>query len=199
MIVKCDSCGSELGVKSEAEAKRLHAQINARSTSSDTASALMALLELSEPKAILLTLDERKQIANALTSSDYRRGVEDALKAIDVCSCGSGPEFRPVDQRYHLASCSKNIATMARALLTTEQGAGWQPIETAPRDGTKLLFYTPEDKETGWLEFIAESHYDKRGELNAIYVPQWQDGLEPTFWMPRPSLPAPPDAVVDEG
>ncbi len=73
---------------------------------------------------------------------------------------------------------------------------GWLPIETAPRDGTKVLFYTPECTEIGWLAFIAESFYDKRGELNDTHVVQWQDGMEPTHWMPRP--PDPPTIRRDD-
>jgi hypothetical protein len=66
----------------------------------------------------------------------------------------------------------------------------WQPIETAPKDGTRVLFYTPECLQTGWLAFIAESFYDKHGYLNDVHVAQWQDGLEPTHWMPSPKPPA---------
>lgn len=65
----------------------------------------------------------------------------------------------------------------------------WQSIETVPKDGTHVLFYTPEDTEIGWLAFVAESFYDKRGNLNDIHVPQWQDGLEPTHWMKLPDPP----------
>lgn len=66
--------------------------------------------------------------------------------------------------------------------------AEWQPIETAPRDGTRILFYTPGDEETGWLGIVTESHYDKHGLVD-LFVPQWQDGLEPTHWMPLPDPP----------
>jgi hypothetical protein len=69
------------------------------------------------------------------------------------------------------------------------EAEAWRPIETCPRDGTKVLFYTPEDKEIGWLAFVAESFYDKHGELNSVHVPQWQDGLGPTHWMPLPATP----------
>lgn len=71
----------------------------------------------------------------------------------------------------------------------------WLPIETAPKDGTRVLFYTPEDKEMGWLAFVAESYFDKRGELNDVHVHQWQDGLEPTHWRP---LPLPPTQAEEQ-
>jgi hypothetical protein len=82
-------------------------------------------------------------------------------------------------------SLENHIATAIAASRTAE----WQDIGTAPRDGTKVLFYTPECPDTGWLAFIAESFYDHRGELNDTHVAQWQDGMEPTHWMPLPDPP----------
>ena len=59
----------------------------------------------------------------------------------------------------------------------------WQPIETAPKDGTAVLGYDPSD---GYL---------------CIYVVRWREGewreaageeygrWRPTHWMPLPSPP----------
>ncbi len=41
---------------------------------------------------------------------------EEAAKVADICTCGSGPEWRSENMRYHAANCSKHIATMIRAL-----------------------------------------------------------------------------------
>ena len=65
----------------------------------------------------------------------------------------------------------------------------WRDIADAPKDGTRILLYTPADEETGWLAFCAESHFDQNGELNTVDAPQWQDGLEPTHWQPLPEPP----------
>lgn len=118
------------------------------------------------------------------TTSDYRRGVEDALKAVDVCSCGSGPEFRPVDQRYHLASCSKNIATMARALLTTEDTA-WACVWEEAEDG---VWQTSCGNE--WQ--FEEGGPSDNGQEYCGYCGK------PLSELQLFALPAPPDAVVDE-
>jgi hypothetical protein len=70
----------------------------------------------------------------------------------------------------------------------------WQPIETAPKDGMRVLFYTPGDDETGYLPSMQVSYIDKGGELPTYDVDQWHDGLRPTHWMP---LPEPPEEEND--
>lgn len=65
----------------------------------------------------------------------------------------------------------------------------WQPIETAPKDGTSVLFYLRHGGFCfgGWQEWE-----DSTGKSMSA----WQDNgegftLDPTHWMP---LPAPPEA-----
>lgn len=41
---------------------------------------------------------------------------EVAARIVDICNCGSGPEFRAVNMRYHALSCSTHLATLIRAL-----------------------------------------------------------------------------------
>lgn len=78
-----------------------------------------------------------------------------------------------------------------RALLSTPQQAapdGWQPIETAPKDGTKILGTNGE-----WLHTIYWSNYRHTDDN------YWNSGGIPfrdaTHWMP---LPAAPDAQGGE-
>lgn len=58
----------------------------------------------------------------------------------------------------------------------------WQPIETAPRDGTEVLLWTGDDVEIG---------YHAGGPLMAPH--QWltRDGVRvvATHWMPQPPPP----------
>ena len=95
-------------------------------------------------------------------------------------------EYRDLSDKA-LTRRSDAVSETRKALMGA-YAQRWQPIETAPRDGTRILFYTPHDPETGWLEFVAESHYDKHGLVDT-FVSQWQDGLEPTHWMPLPDPP----------
>jgi hypothetical protein len=70
----------------------------------------------------------------------------------------------------------------------------WQPIETAPRDGTRILVYDPSESEGGpvlaayWSDSVwwqdAWMVWDCRSD-------GWQ--VSPTHWMPLPSPPTGPD------
>lgn len=87
--------------------------------------------------------------------------------------------------------------------------AGWQPIETAPMDGTPILGYGEEPcrrggshvRETRW-EFYGEGSIAKerfkRGEGPSGSwgwqepIHNWACSWEPTHWMPLPTAPAAP-------
>jgi hypothetical protein len=59
-----------------------------------------------------------------------------------------------------------------------ESMSDWQPIETAPKDGTRLLLATPTGK-------VADGMWSTRYE-----VWSWPYVMaEPTHWMPAPPIP----------
>lgn len=72
----------------------------------------------------------------------------------------------------------------ARAALTAALAAMWQPIETAPKDGTPLWVIWPNEiQEQAWFaEGVWQTH-------------EYRDGVSPTHWRP---LPAPPEHSVAE-
>ncbi len=61
----------------------------------------------------------------------------------------------------------------------------WQPIETAPRDGTRVLVYEPGhpsyEDDAGFIDLA----YHLYGEVWASV----NGGSEPTHWMPLPDPP----------
>ena len=70
------------------------------------------------------------------------------------------------------------------------QSDGWQPIETAPKDGTRIIVA----KQSGYVMAWASSAYwFERQYKDREKYSGWTDGFDtlatPTHWMP---LPAPP-------
>lgn len=65
--------------------------------------------------------------------------------------------------------------------------SNWQPIETAPEDGTDVLVWTPYEERPVIATFDTDSGAWRECETFSAWTP----GAEPTFWMP---LPEPPGA-----
>lgn len=73
--------------------------------------------------------------------------------------------------------------------------SAWQPIATAPRDGTRLLLY--------WKGHVVCGHWDEDRHVNRP-CPYWSTDLEgifrktitrenpPTHWQPLPDAPESP-------
>jgi len=74
----------------------------------------------------------------------------------------------------------------------------WRPIETAPRDGTDILIYSPEMEGcaialASALEDDEEDESKKDHDLYDTWYDTWGDGtpmdVVPTHWMPLPTIP----------
>ena len=69
----------------------------------------------------------------------------------------------------------------------------WQPIETAPKDGTSILLCVAPfeplvghfDEELGWVDFVDEFDNSRR----ALWIENGEQ-YAPTHWMPLPPPPA---------
>lgn len=72
--------------------------------------------------------------------------------------------------------------------------SGWQPIETAPKDGTKILVWTVhnEIELTEWYELRHDKYVEVEGGLfrrkTETYAKGW-NGNHPVFWQPLPEPP----------
>lgn len=70
---------------------------------------------------------------------------------------------------------------------------GWQPIETAPKDGSSVML-AREDDDFSW---VCEGHWDRAGLHSGWYAANthWTDAtgdaLDPTHWQPLPAPPRP--------
>ena len=69
---------------------------------------------------------------------------------------------------------------------TPPNAAAWQPIATAPRDGTDIIVYRPTCKPNVYIPQVGTDYFNKSGWQNST------DADQPTHWMP---LPDPPGAA----
>lgn len=96
-------------------------------------------------------------------------------------------EWGSPDDKFGQYHCdSGNLYALwgrAVAWATKRESVGWQPIETAPRDGTYVLCcWTTKD-----------AGYDKVGLAFSNSIGAWDIGWwccpTPTYWMPLPDAP----------
>ena len=80
----------------------------------------------------------------------------------------------------HVSSPIKEL----RSEIERLKAGGWQPIETAPKDGTWILVYTPENEE------FKGGHSVATWAMNTwIYDGMCPEEWPPTHWMPLPQPP----------
>lgn len=87
---------------------------------------------------------------------------------------------------------AREYLALRDALDAAETREAWQPIETAPRDGTEVIVYVPSN------EWVGAAWYSQRTKL---WPPVYEDDLSeegeplnvglPTHWRPLPTPPEP--------
>lgn len=65
----------------------------------------------------------------------------------------------------------------------------WQPIETAPRDGTWFLGWRPSKYEECRVDVWAWNGFDSRENMFVDAADSICDDHQPTHWMPLPPPP----------
>lgn len=73
----------------------------------------------------------------------------------------------------------------------------WQPIETAPKDGTPLILFARCVHATASAPVIGWWLPD-RGWIEAAYSPNKPQGIVPSYWMHRPAFPKAPAQRQDQ-
>lgn len=63
--------------------------------------------------------------------------------------------------------------------------AGWQPIETAPKDGSKFIAWHPH----GYVDFFHWQKHENTGWRDS-FIQVYREGSGPAHWMPLPASPA---------
>ena len=136
------------------------------------------------------TLDKAKAAAQA----DYENRIRSALSAqvqdeseiVNCLTSGKPFVFDPATNFCHAAdggAPEHGIKYVPAAQV--QDVTGWQPIETAPKDGTTVLLYAPgwDSPKTGWT-------YGKDEWQDCPYSHKGSKNYLPTHWMPLPAAPA---------
>lgn len=133
-----------------------------------------------------------------------------------------GESFNVDDARRAMLDAAKMLRAAPLVAPAAERpvGDGWQPIETAPKDGTPILIFDPTQGGPGDAAWMVDGRSapllfdDRRFAIG--YWRVWKNGGEwmwgnrnssrvsPTHWMPLPSppaasRPAPEPAASGEG
>lgn len=84
-----------------------------------------------------------------------------------------------------------HIAGYDQAISDLSNDDGWRPIETAPKDGTRVLLSEDEGRMVGAFWDIVD--FDERRRCHVfwwtydVYVDD--SNFQPTYWMPSPEPP----------
>lgn len=98
------------------------------------------------------------------------------------------PEMIEAGQRAYFANLEHGSYAAMEAALTAALSAGWRPIESAPKDGTKILIFEPEG-EIAIVSYVGAASYgDFPWKIWGGYSSYRID--VPTRWQP---LPPPPE------
>lgn len=132
----------------------------------------------------------RKESGYATGPVDFAWSAFQAGRASLAASAGSEPVARVNDDGF-IVEIGDLLISPGTKLYThpsPPEGAGWRPIETAPRDGTPIWLYTLAGQCEGywnygeWVQDAVYCTYDGAGG------PAFE--CSPTHWMPLPAPPA---------
>lgn len=73
--------------------------------------------------------------------------------------------------------------------------SAWQPIDTAPKDGTRVLLGAPQHVAGAkWLDMQRVEYGVVTQDLSYWQIEgfDWPIGVQPTHWMPLPNPPETP-------
>lgn len=121
-----------------------------------------------------------------MTSEDKLFAANAILAFLRMGFCPFG--FERDDLRAFSERLLKERASSAPAA-----GEGWQPIETAPKDGTPIMAYQPGGTYGNGIAFPASVGMAHWCEADALNPAHWEGPYNPrdypTHWMPLPDPP----------
>lgn len=99
--------------------------------------------------------------------------------------------FKLWRNRFAYTSGKTFLADLDDLPSVSAEKPSWQPIKTAPKDGTVVIgFDMTKDDDDGLPHGVDFMRTDDRG----VWIDPLTNRLSPTHWMPLPSPPAPATA-----
>ena len=136
-------------------------------------------------------------LARHLATFNLFREADNSLHVTIADARGVMTELGDSGAPLHL--CAMNAL---RAALTAPDRVGWQPIASAPRDGTRVLLWldTRNPRDTPYVEQVCDGEHVVQADIGFWDEDPgcWRAPIigEPTHWRP---LPAPPRAALGDG
>ena len=144
--------------------------------------------------------DLAREAIAALEAEPQDGDVEQALNRMDALLDPSLNLLAVSENSITLQGCRADMLTIRRALrMAPAAREGWQPIETAPKDGTHIILSNGATVAEGWWEY-QEPYIREKRDIDGRYIDQeesdgfdgWLDcqgGMQPdpTQWMPLPA------------
>ena len=108
-----------------------------------------------------------------------QKQIEGALPCALTYRCSIG----------HIAACPAFYRPVVAELVERVRGEaeGWRTIESAPKDGTRVLLYTPDALA---IEAIFTATYDMGAWWESRDLDEPNVNCPPTHWMPLPTPPS---------
>lgn len=132
------------------------------------------------------------QIAQQIVRDHEMRCAGEYDPEAPYCSCA--PPDHPLCE-----GCSKLVSAILSALSAVERQT-WEPIETAPKDGTVIL--RPHRiwgaMDVLYVEKGVQCHGGVYHWINGDHTTAWPESAFLPFWMPRPPQPEPVTATPTE-
>jgi len=118
--------------------------------------------------------DKTKYVDMTTRATDREKELETRLRELEMADLGNNITFKSMD--IALSHIEAENIVLKKELEELRKANGWQPIETAPRDGTHII--------TG-----KATDHGVQFRRNHIYSGHFVHDFDDTHWMPLPTAP----------